>query len=93
MLAFEWAIAIKTLKGDGVAEIYLNSIAQRWSCIFGGRGRKEDTGWKRFLVFARLTKSKSGVDYAALFTYFSFKGVLYCFRFMNTPRAGRLTLL
>ncbi|RPB20564.1 hypothetical protein L211DRAFT_858695 [Terfezia boudieri ATCC MYA-4762] len=74
LLAVEWAISVKILKGHGVAEIYLNSNAQRWSCIFGGRGRKEDTGWKRFLVFARLTKSKSGVDYVALFTFFSFKG-------------------
>jgi hypothetical protein len=31
-------------------------------------------GWKRFLVFAELTKSKKGVDYIALFVYFSFKG-------------------
>ncbi|KAF8420174.1 hypothetical protein EV426DRAFT_248134 [Tirmania nivea] len=74
LLAVEWAIAVNILKGHGVAEIYLNSNAQRWSCVFGGRGRKEDTGWKRFLVFARLTKSKSGVDYIALFTFFSFKG-------------------
>lgn len=75
LLAVEWVIAVKILKGHGVAEIYLNSNAQRWSCVFGGRGRKEDTGWKRFLVFARLTKSKSGVDYVALFTFFSFKGM------------------
>ncbi|KAI5807361.1 hypothetical protein DFH27DRAFT_315664 [Peziza echinospora] len=76
LLAFEWAIAIRVLRGNGVADTYLDSIAQRWTCVFGGRGRKEDSGWKRFLVFARLTKSKSGVDYVALFTYFSFKGWL-----------------
>ncbi|KAF8456028.1 hypothetical protein BDZ91DRAFT_615813, partial [Kalaharituber pfeilii] len=74
LLAFEWIIAIRIMRGNGVADIYLNSIAQRWACVFGGRGRTEDTGWKRFLVFARLTKSKRGVDYVALFTYFSFKG-------------------
>lgn len=30
-------------------------------------------GWKRFLVFAELTKSKKGAEYVALFTYFSFE--------------------
>ena len=30
-------------------------------------------GWRRFLVFAELTKSKKGVEYVALFTYFSFQ--------------------
>lgn len=75
LLAFEWIIAIKVMRGNGVADIYLNRIAARWVSIFGGRGRKEDTGWKRFLVFARLTKSKKGVDYVALFTYFSFQGL------------------
>lgn len=34
-----------------------------------GQGR----GWKRFLVFAELTKSKKGAEYIALFTFFSFQ--------------------
>lgn len=29
-------------------------------------------GWKRFLVFAQLTKHRKGADYVALFTYFQF---------------------
>lgn len=35
---------------------------------------KTGRGWKRFLVFAELTKSKKGAEYVALFTYFSFEG-------------------
>lgn len=37
--------------------------------VFGSKGR----GWKRFLVFAELTKSKKGAEYVALYTYFSFE--------------------
>lgn len=40
------------------------------SMRMGSQGR----GWRRFLVFAELTKSKKGVDYIALFVYFQFKG-------------------
>jgi len=75
LLAFDWFFAVKVIKSDGVAEAYMNVIALRFNCIWGGEG-KEDTGWKRFLVFARLTKSRGVVDYLALFTYFAFKGKL-----------------
>jgi hypothetical protein len=54
----------------------MNVIAIRYNCIKGGKG-KGDTGWKRFLVFARLTDSRGLVDYIALFTYFAFKGIFY----------------
>jgi hypothetical protein len=45
----------------------------------GRRGR----GWRRFLVFAELTKSKKGAEYVALFAYFSFesKSILLCLLF------------
>lgn len=33
-------------------------------------------GWRRFLVFAELTKSKKGANYIALFVYFQFKSAL-----------------
>ena len=52
----------------------MDSIALRWHSMRGGRG-KEDTGWKRFLVFAKLTEKRGRRDYVALFTYFSFKGI------------------
>ena len=73
LLAFEWAIAVKVIKGDGVADAYMNAIALQYNCIRGGKGAG-DTGWKRYLVFARLTKSRGLADYLALFTYFAFKG-------------------
>lgn len=66
--------AIRVIRGGGVADAYMNAIAVRWNCVWGGKG-SEDTGWKRFLVFARLTKQRGKTDYAALVTYFSFKGV------------------
>ncbi|KAF3223158.1 hypothetical protein TWF679_004353 [Orbilia oligospora] len=59
--------AVKAIKGNSIARGYLNVYAQRWYCV--GRG-----GYKRFLVFTELTKSKHGSDYVMLFTYFTFKG-------------------
>jgi hypothetical protein len=75
LLAIDWFFAVKIIKSDGVAEAYMNLIAVRFNCIWGGKA-PGDTGWKRFLVFARLTKSRGVVDYLALFTYFAFKGTL-----------------
>jgi hypothetical protein len=73
LLAVDWFFAIKVIKSDGVAEAYMNPIAVSYNCIRGGHG-KEDTGWRRFLVFAKLTEARGILDYLALFTYFSFKG-------------------
>jgi len=73
LLAIDWFRAVKVIKSDGVAEAYMDLIAVGFNCIWGGKG-KGDTGWKRFLVFSRLTKSRGVVDYLALFTYFAFKG-------------------
>lgn len=83
LLVFDWYFAIRVIKGDGVADAYMNVIAVRYNCIRGGKGTG-DSGWKRYLVFSRLTKSRGLVDYLALFTYFAFKGgnisasVYYC---------------
>lgn len=61
-----------------VAESYLDSLAVRLQSIrIFGNGR----GWRRFLVFSELTKSKKGSEYVALFTYFSFQSwirVIFC---------------
>lgn len=73
LLAIDWYFAIRVIKSDGVAEAYMNMIAVRFNCIRGGNA-KHDTGWKRYLVFSRLTKSRGLVDYIALFTYFAFNG-------------------
>ena len=74
LYVIEWWHAAGVKRRDGVADAYMDSIALRWHYICGGRG-KEDTGWKRFLVFAKLTEKRGRRDYVALFTYFSFKGI------------------
>ena len=61
------------MRGGGVAQSYLDPLAVRIQSVrLGSAGR----GWRRFLVFAELTKSKKGSEYLALFTYFSFEGLL-----------------
>lgn len=59
------------MKRSGVAQSYLDPLAVRIQSIRMG---KEGRGWKRFLVFAELTKSRKGADYVALFTFYSFEG-------------------
>jgi hypothetical protein len=68
-LAFEHIRARKIMNRGSVAESYLDNLAVRLESTRMGGGR----GWKRFLVFAELTKSKKGAEYVALFTYFSFQ--------------------
>lgn len=56
-----------------VAASYLDPLAVRVQSIrVGENGR----GWRRFLVFAALTKGRKGAEYVALFTYFTFEGTL-----------------
>lgn len=69
-LGYEYWRAIRVMKRGAVAESYLDSLAVRLQCI---RWTKEGRGWRRFLVFAELTKSKKGAEYVALFTYFAFQ--------------------
>ncbi|KAL7273493.1 Potassium transporter [Rhizina undulata] len=73
LLGLDWYFAIKVIRGDGVADAYMNPVALRWNSVWGGK-RKEDSGWRRFLVFARLTSERSKREYIALFTYFAFQG-------------------
>lgn len=68
-LGFEHVRAWRVMKRGNVAECYLDSLAVRLESIRPGKGQ----GWRRFLVFASLTKSKKGAEYIALFTYFSFQ--------------------
>ncbi|KXX83341.1 Pheromone-regulated membrane protein 6 [Madurella mycetomatis] len=76
-LGFEYLRAVRIMRRGSVAESFLDSLAARLECIRFGKGR----GWRRFLVFAELTKSKKGAEYIALFTFFSFQSwirVLLC---------------
>ncbi|KAK3384209.1 hypothetical protein B0T24DRAFT_75287 [Lasiosphaeria ovina] len=68
-LGFEHFRARKIMKRGSVAESFLDSLAVRLESIRMGRGQ----GYKRFLVFAELTKSKKGAEYITFFTYFSFQ--------------------
>lgn len=59
------------MRGGVVAASYLDPLAVRLQSIrMGANGR----GWRRFLVFAALTKGRKGAEYVALFTYFEFEG-------------------
>lgn len=69
-LGYEYLRAIRVMKRGAVAESYLDPLAVRLQCI---RWTNVGKGWRRFLVFAELTKSKKGAEYVALFTYFSFQ--------------------
>lgn len=70
ILAYEWIRAIRVMRKGYIADSYLDPLAVRLQCIrLGKKGR----GWRRFLVFGQLTKSKKGAEYVAIFTYFSFK--------------------
>jgi hypothetical protein len=71
-LGFEYIRAIRIMRRGSVAECYLDSLAARLESIRLGNGQ----GWRRFLVFAELTKSKKGAEYIALFTDFSFQCTL-----------------
>jgi len=66
---FEWVRAIRVIRRGSVAESYMDTVAVTMQSM-------RPKGWKRFLVFAELTKSKKGVDYIALFVYFAFKGAV-----------------
>ncbi|RMY48638.1 hypothetical protein D0863_15342 [Hortaea werneckii] len=67
---YEWFRAIRVMKRGGVAEGYMDPLAATLYSM------KPPQGWRRFLVFSELTKSKKGVDYVAFFVYFAFNGAV-----------------
>ncbi|OJD12272.1 hypothetical protein AJ78_07101 [Emergomyces pasteurianus Ep9510] len=69
-LIYRWIRAVRVIKQGGVAQSYLDPLAVRIQSIRVG---EKGQGWRRFLVFYELTKSKKGADYVALFTYFNFE--------------------
>ena len=71
LLVYRWIRAVQAMRTGGVAQSYLDPLAIRIQSIrMGARGR----GWRRFLVFAELTKNKKGSEYVALFCHYSFEG-------------------
>ncbi|KAF2649771.1 hypothetical protein K491DRAFT_610116 [Lophiostoma macrostomum CBS 122681] len=72
-LIYRWIQAWRVIRSGSVAESYLEPLAAIFQSM---RVTKEGQGFRRFLVFAELTKSRKGVDYIALFVYFQFKSAL-----------------
>ncbi|KAJ5727378.1 hypothetical protein N7493_005198 [Penicillium malachiteum] len=70
LLVLRWILAIRAIRSGSIVRSYLDPLAAGAQSVrvFGKEGR----GWKRFLVFAALTKSKKGAEYVALYTYFAF---------------------
>ena len=66
---YSWIHAIRTIKRGCVTEDYLDGTAATMQSIRPG-------GWKRFLVFAALTKSKKKVSWIAVFVYFERQGFI-----------------
>jgi hypothetical protein len=68
LVMYSWIRALRVMRNGCVTEDYLDPMAVILQSIrWGG-------GWKRFLVFAELTKSKKKVSWIALFVYFQRKG-------------------
>jgi len=66
---YEWMRAIRVIRRGGVAQSYMDPLAVTLQSMRG-------QGWRRFLVFTELTKSKKGADYVAFFVYFAFNGAI-----------------
>ncbi|PSR97452.1 hypothetical protein BD289DRAFT_450954 [Coniella lustricola] len=76
-VAYEHIRAQMIIRRGSVAESFLDNLAVRLQSVRILNGK----GWRRFLVFAELTKSKKGAEYIALFTYFSFQAwirIIFC---------------
>jgi len=72
-LLYRWIMALRVMKTGSVVECYLDPLA---AILQSMRITSSGQGWRRFLVFAELTKSKKGANYIALFVYFQFKSAL-----------------
>ena len=76
LLVYRWIRAVRVMKSGVIAASYLDPLAVEVQSIrTGSRGQ----GWRRFLVFAALTKGRKGAEYVALFVHFSFEGELESF--------------
>lgn len=80
-LVYRFWKARRAILSGGIAQSYLDPLAVRLQSARVGNGR----GWRRFLVFAEMTKGKKGADYVALFTFFSFEA-WYRIIFAEGPR-------
>ncbi|CAG8009615.1 unnamed protein product [Penicillium salamii] len=70
LLAYRWFHAIRAIRSGSITRSFLDPLAVRVQSIrFGEKGR----GYRRFLVFAELTKDRKAAEYVALYAYFSFQ--------------------
>ncbi|CAP80522.1 hypothetical protein E8E15_010833 [Penicillium rubens] len=70
LLGYRWVHAIRAIRSGSITRSFLDPLAVRIQSIrFGRRGR----GYRRFLVFAELTKDRKAAEYVALYAYFSFQ--------------------
>ncbi|KAJ5785192.1 uncharacterized protein N7503_010404 [Penicillium pulvis] len=71
LLVYRWVFAIRAMRSGSITRSYLDPLAVRIQSF--RVVEKNGRGWKKFLVFAELTKSKKGAEYVALYTYFAFQ--------------------
>ncbi|KGO69214.1 hypothetical protein PITC_096270 [Penicillium italicum] len=70
LLVYRWILAIRAIRSGSITRSFLDPLAVSLQSIrFGQRGR----GYRRFLVFAELTKDRKAAEYVALYAYFSFQ--------------------
>ncbi|KAJ5129528.1 uncharacterized protein N7515_005567 [Penicillium bovifimosum] len=70
LLAYRWIHAIRAIRSGSITRSFLDPLAVRIQSIrFGKKGR----GYRRFVVFAELTKDRKAAEYVALYAYFSFQ--------------------
>ncbi|KAJ5347209.1 putative vacuolar membrane protein [Penicillium brevicompactum] len=70
ILAYRWFHAIRAIRSGSITRSFLDPLAVRIQSIrFGKQGR----GYRRFLLFAELTKDRKAAEYVALYAHFSFQ--------------------
>jgi hypothetical protein len=68
LLLYEFRRAFRVMKQESVTEDYLDDVAVILQTI------RIPGGWRRFLVFAELTKSKKKAAWVAIYVYWQRKG-------------------
>jgi hypothetical protein len=70
ILAYRWFNAISAMRSGSITRSFLDPLAVRVQSVRPG---KQGRGYRRFLVFAELTKDRKAAEYIGLFAYFSFR--------------------
>ncbi|KAJ5959461.1 uncharacterized protein N7479_006611 [Penicillium vulpinum] len=70
ILGYRWIHAIRAIRSGSITRSFLDPLAVRIQSI---RMSKRGRGYRRFLVFAELTKDRKAAEYVALYSYFSFQ--------------------